>query len=68
MWACKAKNNLLLMHRLKGELCIKPDSDHQIETLIDGEHVAGTVHYTGAADISVRLETHPPDWLLTLSS
>jgi hypothetical protein len=34
----------------------QPDSDSYIETTIDGERVAGTVHYEGSSDISVRLE------------
>lgn len=34
----------------------QPDSDHHIETTIDGEHVSGTVHLAGSTDISVRLE------------
>ena len=30
--------------------------------LIDGERVCGTVHYTGSADITVRLEEPSTEW------
>ena len=52
----KANNNSLLVRRLEGRTMHQPDSDQHIETTIDGEHVSGTVHYTGSSDISVRLE------------
>jgi hypothetical protein len=56
MWAEKAKNNSLLMRRPERRTMHQPDSDHHIETTIDGEHVSGTVHFAGSTDISVRLE------------
>lgn len=34
----------------------QPDSDEPIKIVIDGEHVSGSVHYTGSSDITVRLE------------
>jgi hypothetical protein len=40
----------------------QPDSERKIEITIDGERVCGTVRYTGAADISVRLDEPANDW------
>jgi len=35
----------------------QPDTEYQIETTVDGEHVRGTVRLGGSTDLSVRLES-----------